>query len=302
VQPGLVLWEVANLMKETLPKNIAIETMVPPELWPVRANPTQLHQVLMNLCLNARDAMPDGGRLSLSAQNREVDASDIGTRPRAKPGPHVCITVSDTGTGIAPEHLSHIFEAFFTTKAQGKGTGLGLSSVLRIVTVHGGFVEVLSEPGKGSTFEIYIPREAHAPGAGSGAVAPAAKAGSGEWILVADDEEPIRIALGQLLERQGYRVLTAANGEEARQLAHQNRSRLRVVITDMMMPVMDGLALVRSLRTLEPRIAIIVMSGIHQRENGVELAGLGVSEILMKPIEGPHLIAALQRQMARVRQ
>ncbi len=215
IQPRHLILEVAKIIKQTLPKSIEVRERVPRDLWCVTGDPTHLHQVLMNICVNARDAMPEGGRLEIAAENVEIDQQYCSQEPDARPGPHLVIIVADTGTGIPPEVLEHMFEPFFTTKELGKGTGLGLATVLGIVKSHGGFVTVASQVGRGTTFRIHLPAHKSAlptPVAEAGA---GAETGHGELILVVDDEEAVREMTRAALEAQGYRVLTATAGREA---------------------------------------------------------------------------------------
>ncbi len=297
VQLRHLLREVSDLMHETFPKNIAIDREIAGDLSPVRADPTQIHQVLMNLCVNARDAMPGGGRLVLAARNWAATEDDLRGEPQAKAGPWVLISVTDSGHGIPPEIIKRIFDPFFTTKGVGKGTGLGLSTVLGIVRNHGGFVRVRSEPGQGASFQIHLPAESAAPQAESPQAAGAQPRGRGEVILVVDDEAPIREAARYALEARGYRVVSAANGEEAITRFLEHRQDIRLVLTDIMMPVMDGPTLVRSLRVLNPALRFIGTSGLDQLERRAEFSALGISEFLAKPYEAGSLLDAVRRQL-----
>ncbi len=300
LQPRHLIREMTAIVRETFPREISLHVDVAADLWTVEANSTQIHQVLMNLCVNARDAMAEGGRLTIEARNLEVRSEQPLAETELKPGPHVVLAVTDTGAGIAPELVTRIFEPFFTTKEQGKGTGLGLSTVLGIVRSHGGNVAVYSEPGRGSVFKVYLPAK---PGGGLVAgveVAPAA-GGRGELVLVVDDENTIRNAMRHVLEKGGYRVLVARNGEEALSMALQQGGALRAVVTDVMMPVMDGFALTRALRSLDPVLAVVASSGLEQEEKRREFAALGVHEVVAKPCAPEELLAAVRRALdARV--
>ncbi len=298
VQVRHLLKEMAAIMRETFPRDITIVESIPSATHPVVADPTQLHQVLMNLCVNARDAMPEGGRLTLAAQDATLGEKEAQMTPEAKPGSYVVLSVADTGHGISRELVDRIFEPFFTTKEIGKGTGLGLSTVLGIVRSHRGFVTVYSEPGRGSSFRVYLPAAgdpAAAPGAAPLATAPG---GRGEFILVVDDEKTIRDALRHVLELRGYRVITAANGKEGLEVFLENRNRVRLVITDLMMPAMGGVAFIRAVRQVEPGMRYIAMTGLADQSRQAELAALGVSEIVMKPCDAEELLRALRRQLA----
>ncbi len=257
--------EVQLVIQEIFPKSIQFDLVVPDNLWPVIGDATQLHQVFLNLAINARDAMPDGGRLTLSMENHMIDPVEAEFHPETRPGPGVLIQVTDTGAGIPPEILQRIFEPFFTTKPTGEGTGLGLATTLGIVKSHGGFVEVQSQPGQGSTFKIYLPASPEHPGQPFEApTSPPSQLprGHNKLILFVDDEPTICEAVKKILERLGYRVLTAANGAEAVTIYTSQGSEIAAVITDMHMPVMDGAATIAALKALNPRIKIIGSSGL----------------------------------------
>jgi PAS domain S-box-containing protein len=297
IQPRYILREILMLLRETFPRELVLNQQWPAELWPVSADQTQLHQVVLNLCVNARDAMPTGGQLTIAAANVTLSAAEVSRCPTALPGSYVLIEVQDTGTGISPEVLPRIFEPFFTTKALGKGTGLGLSTVLGIVQNHGGFVTVDSVPGQGSTFKTYWPAAPSAVATGGVEVRTTVPEGKGELVLVVDDEPNIREATRIALQANGYRVQLAVNGEDALVHYHRLRSEVRLVITDLMMPVMNGIRLVRRLRELEPELPVVATSGLTDADMRSELASLGVSELLMKPSSVADLVAAVQRSL-----
>jgi nitrogen-specific signal transduction histidine kinase/ActR/RegA family two-component response regulator len=284
--------EAARFANETFPHNLKINTDIPPDLWSVSADPTQLNQVLLNLSLNARDAMPDGGELNLAATNIQIDDALAATLAEARPGPHVVITVADTGHGIAPEHLDRIFEPFFTTKEVGKGTGLGLSTVHAIVREHHGFITVDSQPGRGSIFRVHLPAEnlgAHAP-------SPATRStsrGDGQTILVIDDEPAIRELSRNLLESHGYTVITACDGAEGVALFAQNRDRVALVITDMVMPIMDGQATISALHRLSPELPIIAASGLDPTGRFAQGTSAHAKHFLSKPYTPEKILAAV---------
>jgi CheY-like chemotaxis protein len=255
----------------------------------------------MNLCVNARDAMPKGGKLTLEAQNLEIGQAEAELHSLVKPGPYVVLSVTDTGHGIPPETLPRIFDPFFTTKGVGKGTGLGLSTVLGIAKSHGGSVTVYSEPDRGTVFKVYIPAtgdSAEVASAGSFAPMPL---GHGELILVVDDEAAIRDTTGRVLRQHGYRALTASNGGEAITLFVQHTGSVRAVLTDVMMPGMGGLELIRALRILDPDLKIIATSGMERDDQRSEFAGLGVTEILPKPCSPAAVLKAVDRMLAAKR-
>jgi PAS domain S-box-containing protein len=285
--------EIQRLGRETFPKNIQFAVQRDADLWPVIGDPTQLHQVLLNLCVNARDAMPQGGPLTLKARNLRADEVFCRMNPEARPGPYVEIRVNDAGTGIPEDMLDKIFDPFFTTKPLGQGTGLGLPTVLTIVKAHQGFLSVQSQVGKGTEFRVCLPaieRESVA----SGPVAPATPMpGHGEMVLVVDDEEAICLATQQYLSQFGYTMLTARDGVEAITQFIHNQAKLRIVITDMVMPGMDGAPFIRAIRKLKPEVAIVAMSGILDQKQTAEEAGGPGLRFLMKPFGGNDLVRVL---------
>lgn len=299
VQPQHLINEMAKMMRETFPREIALQTRLAADLWPLQADPTQLHQVIINLCVNARDAMPGGGRLVVQGTNRTLSRGDPQLPPHAQPGPYVVIAVVDTGHGIPPEVRQKIFDPFFTTKPFGKGTGLGLSTVLGIVRNHGGFVDVDSAPEQGTTFRIYLPALPGAAAVPEGPVrAPATVTGKGRTILVVDDERNLREGVRLTLERAEFRVLLAVHGKDALNQYLGNRESIGLVLTDLMMPVMNGVALVRALRETNPGLRILAMSGLAEMEGARELGALGVPDVLIKPFDAPALLEAVERALA----
>ncbi len=289
LQPRHLLREIATIVGETFPKNIELEMDVEKELWPVLGDTTQLHQVLMNLCVNARDAMPEGGRLGLNAENIELDETFALMTPGAKSGPYVHLIISDTGTGIPPKLFDKIFDPFFTTKAPGKGTGLGLSTVLGIVRSHDGFIQFKSEVGKGTCFEVYLPAALDVKPVAGPDPRSAPPQGKGELILVVDDEIAIRTVATKILEVFGYRVVSASDGTEALAAFMQNRSDIAAIVTDMLMPGMDGPTFVRVVRRIEPGIRIIGISGVGEGTTVDIVESLGLSALLLKPFTGASL-------------
>ena len=293
LQPKHLIKEIVKILRETLPKSIEINFQLPDDLWIISADATQMHQVLMNLCVNARDAMPEGGSISIKAENTLVDENYARMHIEAKAGRFVLVTVSDTGPGMSPEIQSRIFEPFFTTKEMSKGTGLGLSTALTIVKSHGGFMNVYSEVNKGSQFALYLPA-LDAPGkTEAGALQTDLPLGNGELILVVDDEESIREITRGTLETFGYTVLTASDGTEAVGLYADRKNDIAVVLTDMMMPFMDGPATIRALQKMNPAIKIIAASGLTAGHKPGEAALEGVKIFLSKPYTAEKLLKAL---------
>ncbi|MFN3409085.1 MAG: response regulator [Limisphaerales bacterium] len=310
VQPRHLVAELAKILQETFPRNLRIECACPRDLWPVVADVTQLHQVLMNLCVNARDAMPGGGTLLLHAENVTVDAAFVSQHPEAQTGPHVRFRVADTGTGIAPEILPRIFDPFFTTKTAGRGSGLGLTTVLGIVKDHGGFVVLDSRPGCGTTFDCFLPAmPGTAPTVAPGTLADAAKEtplGRGESVLLVEDEPSIRLALEQILRLGGYRVYAAADGVEALKHFISAPVPVNVLVTDLFMPHLDGALLCRAVRRPNPNLPIIVTTGAGP---GPALAAqqrmleeLGITHILQKPHTSEELLLRLHQLLTPPRE
>ena len=296
VQVRHLISEVQKIIKDTLPKSIEIYTDTPKNLWTITGDPTQLHQVLINLCVNARDAMPYGGRLSISAENLFLDENYVRMNIDAQVGPYIAITVSDTGTGIPPEILDRIFEPFFTTKEYGKGTGLGLSTVFGIVKAHGGFINVYSEVGKGTRFKVYLPAfETGETKELGDKRTEGLRLGHGELILVVDDEAGILEITKATLEKYGYRVITASDGAEGLALYVQNRLEVRVVIVDMVMPIMDGPATIRALQKIDSEVNIIAVSGLKESGESAEAAGIDVDAFLTKPYTAEMLLNTLHQ-------
>ncbi|MBU6401365.1 MAG: response regulator [Verrucomicrobia bacterium] len=293
--------DMVRIAQETFPKNIRVQARVGRDLWPVSGDATQMHQVLLNLCVNARDAMPEGGTLKIGAENAQLDETFASMNPEAKAGPYVVLRVADTGEGIPAEIRDKIFDPFFTTKEQGKGTGLGLSTVLGIAQSHGGFVKVASKVRAGTTFEVYLPAVPEAVPPAPPSLSEAARRGNGEMILIVDDEATVRDVAQKLLERSGYRAVTAADGAEALAAFVAHRAALRLVLTDLMMPIMDGLTLVRTLRKLDAGIPIIVWSGLGSRgaraDQEAELQRLGVGELVLKPFTADQLLGLIEKAL-----
>jgi two-component system cell cycle sensor histidine kinase/response regulator CckA len=293
LQPKHLVKEVIKILKDTLPKSIEIKFDVASDLWPISADATQVHQVLMNLCVNARDAMPGGGELFVRAENVTLDDNFVRMHIEAKPGKFVMISVADTGCGMSPEVVGRIFEPFFTTKGIGKGTGLGLSTALTIVRSHGGFANVYSEPRKGAQFSIYLPAIESAVTERVERKRLDLPSGHGELILVVDDEDAIRQITKGMLETFNYRVLTASDGTEAVALYAQHREEVAAVLTDMMMPFMDGPATIRALQKMNPQVKIIAASGLAAGDKSAEAAALGARMFLPKPYTAEKLLKAL---------
>jgi two-component system sensor kinase len=285
-----ILREIDKMLLRTLPKSIAMHTDLDRDLWLVHGDPTQLYQVVMNLCVNARDAMPHGGRLTVSAVNMLLSAGDCATLPDVTPGPYLCLTVSDTGTGIPAEIQEKVFDPFFTTKEYGKGTGLGLSTALGIVKGHGGTITLTSEVGQGTQFQILLPAADAVPAPAADPKSPAPTTGSGELILVVDDEASVRHLLQRNLEARGYKVLTAQDGPEGIALYAQHRDEIQLVLTDMVMPRIDGAGLARAVHAINPEARIIGGSGLAAGAETADKAGTAFEAFLVKPYSAEKLL------------
>lgn len=296
VPPKHLIGEIVKIIKETFPPVIRIQSDVDPQLYSIAGDMTQLHQALLNLAVNARDAMPHGGELTFVARNTVIDTMFARMHPHAKSGHHVVITVQDTGIGIPPENISKIFDPFFTTKEAGKGTGLGLFSVHSIIKNHGGFIDVLSEPGHGTQFNLYLPAVMESFESGIGELQ--LSQGHGECILIVDDEPSIREVTRSTLEASGYTVMTAGDGTEAVAMYAQDRDRIQAVILDLMMPHMDGRATVKALRRINPDVKAILMSGMLDSQKILETADLGHVDFLLKPFSTEKVLTLLQKVLS----
>jgi PAS domain S-box-containing protein len=293
LQPKHLIREMDQIARGTFPKFIQIVTDIPKDLWLVSGNATQLHQVLMNLCVNARDAMPDGGRLTLEAKNVVLDEVFAHMHVDAVPGAYVVMMVSDTGTGIPPAILDKIFDPFFTTKGIGKGTGLGLSTVHAIVKSHDGFMEVESKVDQGTQFKVYLPVAGTVGVQHGEPIHVALPVGHGEVILVVDDEAAVRDITKGTLEVYGYRVLTATDGTEGLAMYAEHREEIAIVLMDIMMPYMGGAATVWALRGVNPQVKVILMSGLTEEHAVTDAVAAGVQAFLRKPYTAEELLKLL---------
>ncbi len=283
--------DIVSLITETFPKSIALETDLPADLWTIKANPSQIHQVLLNLCVNARDAMPHGGTLTLRARNLHVDAA---TAPHgARAGAYLAITVGDTGTGISAEVLAKIWDPFFTTKPPGEGTGLGLSTTRGIIENLGGFIQVQTAVGRGSTFSLFLPATTATDDRRS-SEHPHAPTGEGELVLIVDDEPSVREVAATTLRKFGYRTLTASDGAEGVRTYTARAADIALVITDLNMPELDGLAMARVLRQLNPAVRLIVFTGLAGSRHASD-ARQFAHAFLAKPFTVEELLTAVHR-------
>ncbi|MEM4658604.1 MAG: PAS domain S-box protein, partial [Candidatus Methanosuratincola sp.] len=296
---GHVVFSIEKILKHTFPKNINIQFDVEKDLWDVLGDSTQLYQVVMNLCVNGRDAMPEGGVLRVSARNVYLDEEFARVNIDAKVGPYVVLSVSDTGAGIEPGIMDKIFIPFFSTKEPTKGTGLGLPTVFGIVRSHGGFIEVESELGRGSVFRVYLPAIERSHGDEvTGSDSPLIL-GEGELIMIVDDESSILEVSKDALERCGYRVITAKDGVEALAFCRERGGDIKVAVLDLAMSVMDGLATIRELRSLNPDIRIIATSGLRDDDRVAKVAGADVVAFLGKPFTSEKLLMTLAEVLGK---
>ncbi len=294
-----IVKEIDNIIMETFPKNIKKVVDIPKDLLTIVGDATQIHQVLLNLCINARDAMPHGGTLSITASNIRIDTQYARMNLNARQGTYVLLNVTDTGTGIPPEILVKIFEPFFTTKEIGKGTGLGLSTVYTIIKNHGGFIEVQSELGKGTTFKVHFPvvesaeaqqiQKEHAHPVG----------GNGELILVVDDEASVLEVTKQTLAMYGYNILSASDGTDAVALYAQHKDEIDLVVSDILMPTLDGVMMARTLLRMNPYVKIILTSGHKIDEPPSSQDDLKIEAFLQKPYTAEYLLKIVHDVLSR---
>ena len=295
----VLIREMNRIIKDTFPKAIQSRINLPEKLWPVSGVSTQLHQVLMNLCVNARDAMPKGGQITISAQNIFLDDRQIQIHPDARPGPYLLLTVADTGTGMAPDVLEKIFQPFFTTKEPGQGTGLGLSTSLHIVKNHGGFIAVKSQVNDGTEFSVYLPAAAATVPEDVNPVHAKLPVGHGELILIVDDEVSICEITKATLENFGYRAITATNGPEAVALFAEKRNEIKMALTDAAMPFMDGRATCLALRKIDPHLKIVAASGsLTRKENEGAPFDVPVNAFIQKPYTVEKLLTVVHQILA----
>ncbi|NJP22415.1 MAG: response regulator [Hydrococcus sp. CRU_1_1] len=288
---SVLLSEPELIVKETFPRNIAIQIDTPSDLWGIRGDMTQLHQVIMNLCLNARDAMPEGGTLRLSTRNIFINETYVRLNHDARVGSYIAITIEDTGGGIAPEILSRIFDPFFTTKQLNEGAGLGLAIAANIIKHHNGFIDVSSTIGKGTKFQVFLPAEKILIDEESETFQDLPK-GNETAILIVDDEPSICKMSETLLKSYGYRVLTARNGIEAIALFTENKDKIDVILMDLLMPSMDGTSAIEELKKINPQVKIVVTSGLDSCNDGI-------GGVLQKPYTTEELAIALNNIIAQ---
>jgi CheY-like chemotaxis protein len=256
-----IVREAEAFLQRVMPENIRLVTALAPDLWHVYADPTQIEQVILNLALNARDAMPEGGVLTIETANVILDDSYVSRHAEVQAGEFVLLAVSDTGVGMDERTLARVFEPFFTTKETGKGTGLGLSTCYGIVKQAGGSIWVYSEPGKGTTFKVYLPRTLQTPAPSAEQTAQRKARTGSETILVVEDNDDVRAVAVESLRLHGYRVLEASSGEEALQLMSNLTEAVHLLLTDVVMPGMSGAELALELHQRYPHLKVLYTSG-----------------------------------------
>jgi PAS domain S-box-containing protein len=294
VKPSHLIQEMCDIARQTFPKSIEIKCRYDEEIWSIEGDPAQLHQVLLNLSLNAHDAMPNGGLLTLTAENFQVDEHYAAMMAGATPGPHVMFCVSDTGEGMPRAVIDKIFDPFFTTKEVSNGTGLGLSTALGIVKSHGGFISVYSEIRSGSTLKVFLPAQLSEETLPETDMSFESLKGNGQAILVVDDEPAVLNLTRLVLEKHNYRVLTARSASEAVALFSQQADSVAALITDIMMAETDGIALVRAIQQIKPGLKCIASSGQGEEPRATELQSLGVVKLLSKPYDTQKLLKTVR--------
>ncbi len=299
VQLRNLLEEIGKMLMETFPKSINVSVNCAKDFWPVICNRTKIWQVLMNLCVNSKDAMPDGGELNLTAENIYLDEVYVKSHIHAKVGPYVVISVSDTGCGIPPSDIERIFEPFFSAKKPGYGTGLGLSTTYSIVKSHGGFINVYSEVNAGTRIRVYLPAKELPEADEEYRRWNELPRGNGETILVVDDESSILEMTRLTLEAYGYKVFTATDGASAITLFRAHGSAISAIITDVAMPVMDGIATARAIRKINPQARIILASGFAPPARMQEIKALNLDEIIEKPFDARTILIKLAEVIGR---
>ena len=289
---------LGKMLQRIIGEDVQLQLFLDPIGLMTRADAGMLEQVLMNLCVNARDAMPNGGRLLIKTSTVEVDEESARLSPEARPGRYVSLTVGDTGCGISPEILPKIFEPFFTTKEAGKGTGLGLATVFGIVKQHQGWIKVDNRPGHGVTFHIFLPASTETVADSTSTEAKAKPRGGAETILLVEDEESVRKPTRRLLEQYGYQVLEAANGLEALEFWETQCASVSLLLTDLVMPKgVSGRELAQQLVAKRPGLKVIYTSGYSAEVAGRDFHLRPGEAFLQKPCQIPHLLETIRRSL-----
>jgi len=293
-----VVNDLAKMLRRLIGENIEVDILSEPALGKVKADLSQIEQVIMNLAVNARDAMPEGGKLTIKTANVELGADAVARLPYIQTGQYVQLTVTDTGTGMDATTMAHIFEPFFTTKEKGKGTGLGLATVYGVVKQSEGYIWVDSNPGKGTTFTICLPLSTESAATTTGDTAPAKPQRGSETILVAEDEDSLRQLISDLLRQNGYKVLAASCGANALELSKKHDGPIHLLLTDVVMPGMGGAALAKNLATVRPETKILFMSGYIEFHPAGSSQLPPDTQILQKPFSHETLIREVSNALA----
>ncbi len=291
--------DLEGMLRRLIREDIEIAFHLDPGIGWIHADPAQLHQVIVNLVVNASDAMPDGGRLTIETSEREADDSYVAGHPPIVAGAYVVLAISDSGGGIDPETQRRIFEPFFTTKPEGVGTGLGLSTVYGIVKQSGGYIWVYSEVGRGTTFKIYLPRAEHHPEPSTAIPSSTMAAGGHETVLVVEDMEALRLMIRRILTIAGYNVIEATDGEAALAIAQSNPGPIDLLLTDVVMPKLSGPDLAREVRELRPDTRVLFMSGYSANAISSDGNLLEGATLLEKPLTGNALRLAVRTTLDR---
>jgi CheY-like chemotaxis protein len=293
--------ESIKFLERTIPENVRIVMEMTPGEFTIQADPTKIQQVITNLAVNARDAMPAGGELRVHLADLVLEPQDPPPCPDLPPGDWVVLSISDTGDGIPENILPHIYEPFFTTKDRGKGTGLGLAQVYGIIKQHHGYVDVKSKIGQGTTFTIYFPALLDVEPKTETETRLEIPRGHGETILLVEDEADVLVVNRALLEELGYRLLTATNGRDALEIYAQYQAEVELVLTDMVMPEMDGAALVEALKAHNPNVKVILISGypLDDEAEAGEVIGAEIVSWVQKPVDLADLAQVIARTLAQ---
>jgi CheY-like chemotaxis protein len=296
LNPNKVVLNVEKMLRRLIGEDIEFRTVLDPAAGNIKADPGQIEQVIMNLAVNARDAMPKGGKLTITTANISLDESHLKDFPDLSAGDYVMLAISDTGTGMSEEVKAHLFEPFFTTKPAGKGTGLGLATCFGIVKQNAGHINLDSELGRGTTFKIYFLQVKSAPEPAYAPTQPTAVAGGCETVLLVEDEPAVRELAAFILREKGYTVIEAANGEEGLRLARQHEGRIHLVLTDVVMPVMGGKEMADNLRASHPETKVLFTSGYTEDAIGQQ----GVLRPGIVFLQKPFVTATLARKVREV--
>jgi hypothetical protein len=289
-----LLYDVESILQDTFPKNITINLDINEQLWSVITHPSEFQQIMLNICMNARDAMPEGGSLKISAKNTVIDENYVQQNAEASAGPFIQINLTDTGQGIKAVNIQKIFDPFFSTKLNNEGSGLGLSTVYSLVKNHGGFIDVSSKVNQGTTLSVFLPASQPKSNEESEKPAQVIPLGHGETILVVDDEPAILSMTENILKRHHYKVLKAQDGSEALAIFTQHKSDIDCAIVDMMMPIMDGHSTIQALLAIKPEMNILAVSGLVDTSGLKAKYGKQVSN-LAKPYTADTLLQTLSQ-------